>query len=340
MTISDTFGYTTGEVVTSDFTPPWWAKNRHVQTIFPRFFQKRQPFNPTFERLELPDGDFVDLAWGAEPQMPKGMLVFFHGLEGSIKSHYANDMMAHFERLGWLVVLMHFRGCSGELNRRTRAYHSGETLDALHVLNLLNERYPNLQKTAIGFSLGANMLLKLLGENPQQHVLKSAISVSPPMRLNECAKSIDKGFSRFYQNHLMKSMKATLRAKLAKLDYSNHPHLTEEKVADLISFRDFDQHVTAPLHGFKDADDYYQKCSAIGFLKHIQTPTLILHAADDPFMNERVIPDNSDLSAAIRYEVSDRGGHVGFLQGTPFKPQIWLHQRVQAFVEAQSEGKQ
>jgi uncharacterized protein len=325
-----TWQNTLGLAVTSSFHPPWWATNRHVQTIWPRFFQRRMALTVRKQRLTLPDGDFVDLAWGAAPAELRGVVVLFHGLEGSIHSHYANDMMATLEKQGLQVVLMHFRGCSGEVNLLPRAYHSGETEDALFFLQLLQQLYPDTPKVAIGFSLGANMLLKLLGENPAQTYLQAAVAISAPMRLAECADSINRGFSRLYQKYLLTSMLKNLRNKMQRMTFP--AALSAEKVSQLRNFRDFDHHVTAPLHGYAGADDYYQKCSAIDYIKHIQTPTLILHAKDDPFMNHKVIPSLQHLSAAVRLEVSEHGGHVGFMQGSPWRPKIWLHKRVSEFL--------
>ena len=323
-----------GQLVASDFKPPWWARNRHVQTLWPRLVQRRTPFTFSRQRLNLPDGDFVDLAWGVGVHKPKGIVVFFHGLEGSVKSHYANDMMAECEKQGWLPVLMHFRGCSGVTNLKPRAYHSGETRDAWYFLEWLEKAHPGLPKVAVGYSLGANMLLKLLGENPTQTILNAAVAVSPPLKLNECAKSINKGFSRLYQWHLMKSMMATLKEKTSQLDYGGSLKIAEHDFDDLKTFRDFDEHVTAPLHGFSGADDYYQRCSGMQFLKHICTPTLVLHAKDDPFMNEKVIPEATQLSTFVRFELSKHGGHVGFVQGAPWRPEIWMQQRIVTFLEA------
>lgn len=319
-----------GQSVVSDFHPPWWARNRHIQTIWPRFFQRRMPLDIRMQRLTLPDGDFVDIAWGTEPEKITGIVVFFHGLEGSVRSHYANDMMATLEQQGLLVVLMHFRGCSGEQNTLPRAYHSGETEDALFFLNYLQELYPDTPKVAVGFSLGANMLLKLLGENPQQQYLQAAVAVSAPMLLDECATSINQGFSRLYQKYLLGSMVKNLLSKIEKMSYPNE--LTSARVKKLRSFREFDQHVTAPLHGFSGADDYYRQCSALGYIKDIRTPTLVLHAKDDPFMNDKVIPASHQLSPLVRLEVSKYGGHVGFMQGSPWRPKIWMHKRVKDFI--------
>ncbi len=323
-----------GKIIKSEFRAPFWARNRHVQTIWPRFVQKRKPLQVEQERLDLPDGDFVNLLWGKpkHTEKSKGLAVIFHGLEGSIKSHYANDIMAHLQGLGWQTVLMHFRGCGGEPNRTTRAYHSGETEDAAFFLQHLQTRFPDLNKVAVGFSLGANMLLKWLGEQPGQRLLNAAVAVSAPLKLAECAHSINKGFSRVYQHHLLGSMKRTLLAKLKSLDYSKWPEVLPERVNQLKSFKEFDQLVTAPLHGFTSADHYYQDCSAIGYLKHIQTPTLILHSIDDPFMNEKVLPEAHDLSAQVTLELSEQGGHVGFMQGTPWRPITWMHNRISDYL--------
>lgn len=329
-----------GVVTHSNFVAPWWAKNRHVQTIFPRFLQKRQALRYRVENFVLPDGDFVKLAWVGDINTANGLIIMFHGLEGSIHSHYCHDMAADLVRQGYAVVVMHFRGCGGELNHRTRAYHSGETSDPLAFLNWLQSHYPELPKFAIGFSLGANMLLKLLGENPQQTILKAAVAVSAPLQLAECAESIGRGFSTLYQRYLLKSMLNNLQRKMAIMDYGKQLNIKQNELHRLKTFRDFDQHVTAPLHGFSDADDYYQRCSAMAYLKEIQTPTLILHAKDDPFMNEKVLPNSQHLSASVRVELSEQGGHVGFLQGSPWRPKIWMQQRVSDFLKTVSALQQ
>lgn len=294
----------------------------------------------------MPDGDFVNLVWGQPNLLTestlsncKGLVVLFHGLEGSIRSHYANDLMATLQSQGWQTLLMHFRGCGDEVNTTTRAYHSGDTEDASYLLNWLDERFSQLPKVAVGFSLGGNMLLKYLGENPQQPILSAAIAISAPIKLAECSSSMDQGFSRRYQNYLLGSMTSNLIHKMQSMDYSKALNITPQQVTGLQSFRDFDEHVTAPLHGFSGADDYYQKCSAVGFLKYISTPTLILHSLDDPFMNEAVVPHNDDLSDSIEFELSDTGGHVGFMHGSPWDPKIWYHQRILDYIKPYTAKK-
>jgi hypothetical protein len=323
---------TQAKIVVSEFKAPWWATNRHVQTIYPRFFKRKTKIHIRPQRLTLPDNDFVNLAWIGEPNTAKGIVAMFHGLEGSINSHYARDMADNLQKQGYLVVMMHFRGCGGEQNLQARAYHSGETEDAWFFLNWLNQQYPNLKKVAIGFSLGANMLLKLLGEQVQQKLVQAAVAISPPFRLEQCAMSINQGFSRLYQSYLLKSMVTNLCSKMLTIDYEGKLSLTQKQAQKLKSFREFDEYVTAPIHGFRGADDYYQRCSAVGFMKKIITPTLILHAKDDPFMNHDVLPREDELSANVRLEISEKGGHVGFMHGSPWQPKIWTHKRVNDFV--------
>jgi predicted alpha/beta-fold hydrolase len=321
-----------GRIIKSEFTPAWWCTNRHVQTIYPRFFQRRIKLDYRNERLTLPDGDFVNLAWVGDVEISKGLIVLFHGLEGSIRSHYANDMAANLQQQGYAVVLMHFRGCGGEPNLLPRAYHSGETQDAWYLLNWLDEKFPHIKKVAMGFSLGANMLLKMLGEKPGQASLEGAIAISTPFRLKPCSFSINQGVSRIYQTFLLKSMVKNLLAKMGHIDYQGKLEINQVQAKKLKSFREFDEYVTAPLHGFSGADDYYQKSSAVNFIHQIQTPTLILHAKDDPFMSEDVLPNERELSPSVRLELSDKGGHVGFMQGTPWRPRTWLHKRVNEFI--------
>lgn len=320
-----------GEIIESDFVPPWWARNCHVQTIFPRFFQKRRKLAYRQQKLTLPDDDFVNLIWAGEVEKARGLIVLFHGLEGSIRSHYTNDMMANLVEQGYAVVLMHFRGCGAEANLTARAYHSGETEDAWFLLNWLDEQYPQVPKAAMGFSLGANMLLKLLSEKPQQRIIQSAMAISVPFQLAQCSDAINQGFSRVYQSYLLKSMVKNLQQKMQTIDYSSYLKVDKVDIGQFKSFRDFDQHVTAPLHGFKNADDYYQQSSSVNFLQGINTPTLVLHAIDDPFMLPSIVPKADELSPHVAIELSKKGGHVGFMQGSPWRPKIWMQHRANQF---------
>ena len=307
----------------SKFHPPWWARNPHIQTVLAKVLQRTR-IKYRKERLELPDGDFLDLAWGLPEQSEhKPLVVLFHGLEGDIESHYVQGMMAALHRQGWQAVLMHFRGCSGEPNRYLQAYHSGAIEDPHYVLDLLRQRYPERPMAAIGYSLGGNMLVNYLAKYPR-NTLCAAVVVSAPLQLAASADRINTGLSRGYQHYLLKRMVFNWQQRLQR-----HPqHQSSVKAYQIKSLRQFDDKITAPIHGFHDADDYYQQCSGLKLLDKLSTPTLIIHAADDPFMDDSVIPDASDLAPTITYELSRSGGHVGFIQGTPWAPEYWLEHRV------------
>lgn len=319
-----------GKISQSTFQAPWWARNAHIQTIYPKFFLSTPETLFLHERIDTPDGDFLDLALSI-PENARGIALLFHGLEGSKDSHYIRHLSHQLSQEGIASVVMHFRGCSGEINRTPRAYHSGEITDAQHTLRWLNARYSHLKLFTVGFSLGGNMLLKLLSEQHQFPIV-AAVSVSAPLNLAASADAINRGFARAYQAHLLKSMKANLLTKMQMIDMSAHIALNKDQVAQLKSFQGFDQYVTSQLHGFADASDYYQKASALPDLHKIQTPTLVLHAADDPFMDSRVIPSEADLSANIAYELSQQGGHVGFVGGTMRTPKLWLPERITQFI--------
>lgn len=314
----------------SQFQAPWWARNSHMQTILAKYLHRNR-IKHRRERLELPDGDFVDLAWGLPEQSDnKPLVVLFHGLEGCIESHYIQGMMAALHQQGWQAVLMHFRGCSGEPNRYMQAYHSGAIEDPHYVLGLLRQRYPERPIAAIGYSLGGNMLVNYLAKYPRNPLCATAV-VSAPLQLSACADRINSGFSRCYQGYLLSRMITNWQQRLRR-----HPqHQWQGDLTRIKSLREFDDKVTAPVHGFSDAEDYYERCSGLYKLAQISTPTLMIHAADDPFMNDAVIPDASDLPPAITYELSRSGGHVGFIHGLPWRPNYWLESRVPQWLAQQ-----
>jgi len=219
---------------------------------------------------------------------------------------------------------MHFRGCSGEPNRLPRAYHSGETGDLQFIFDLLSNRGDRPQ-AIVAYSLGGNVLLKWLGEQGNDAPGIKAVAVSVPFVLSELANHMNKGFPRVYQRHLVKSLHKTFGAKANIIDLP----LTTRQIANLRSFWEFDDKVTAPLHGFANAKEYYAKSSSRQFLNRIKTPTLVIQSKDDPFMSPRVIPDEHELNKSITLELSDRGGHVGFISGgSPKQPQFWLEKRI------------
>lgn len=325
--------------VPTQFKPGWWSKNRHVQTIWGAVF-RRPPELPDMKRvrLELEDGDFIDVDMHLKSNQlnPSKMTttLLLHGLEGSAESSYIKGLTARLAKTGKQVVVMHFRGCSGETNRLLKSYHSGVSCDLQQVIVNLKQRDITVDYI-VGFSLGGNVLLKWLGENHPENQVKAAVAVSVPLLLNECATAIDVGFSRVYANRLLKTLK--LKTFDKKKQFSDQLSLEESEIDHLNSFWDFDEKVTAPIHGFKDAKDYYQKVSSRQFLRHIKIPTLIIHAKDDPFMNQKVIPEPSELSANIQFELSDFGGHVGFVEGNwPWTARYYLEQRIPEFLDQAS----
>ena len=223
---------------------------------------------------------------------------------------------------------MHYRGTSGKENNLARSYHSGDSADAFAYISDLKQRYEEAKLFAVGYSLGANMLLKLLGEYGDLSLLEAAVAISAPMRLDICADTMNKGFSKFYQKILLKELIKSLDKKYDKHNMKSLINLKREEIKNLKTFWDFDGAYTAPIHGFASAHDYYTKSSAKQFLKDIKTPTLIIHALDDPFMTAYVLPQESEISKNVNLEISEHGGHVGFIGGSFFKPEYWLEKRI------------
>jgi len=260
--------------------------------------------------------------------------VLFHGLAGSYESPYIQGVVQELSKYGYNSVLMHFRGCTGNDNKLPRSYHSGDSGDALEFIQSLKKEFPNSKLYGVGYSLGANMLLKLLGELKKNSLLEKVVAVSPPMRLDICAKKMDRGFSRYYQHRLLKDLKIALDKKYDKHDMQTLLKLKRQDIQKLKNFEEFDGAYTAPIHGFDSAQDYYTKCSSRQFLKDIQTPTLIIHSEDDPFMTKDVIPTKEELSSSVILELTKQGGHVGFVAGTLFKPNYWLEKRIVNFLHS------
>ena len=307
------------------FSSPWWLPGGHLQTIVPSLFRPPR-VRLRRERWDTPDGDFIDVDFGGDPQAHE-QLVLFHGLEGCSDSHYARAVAAHSARCGWKIAIPHFRGCSGEPNRAARAYHSGDSAEVDWIL----AKFPRPVR-AVGVSLGGNALLKWLGEQgdaARQRVHRAA-AVSAPLDLAAAGDALDRGINRLlYTRHFL----ATLRPKsLAKLDL--FPGLYDaEKIREARTFREFDNLVTAPLHGFRDTDDYWSRASSSLYLEGIRVPTLLLNARNDPFL-----PEHALLAAArkaphcVVLEFPRTGGHAGFLAGPFSGRHSWLPQRLFEFL--------
>lgn len=315
------------------FQPAWWLKHAHLQTVFAKYLSPKQRVTTDAEMFSLPDGDEVQLNWlsqaATDDKAP--LLVLLHGLAGDINSHYIQAMLAQCHKLNWPAVLLHFRGCNGKPNKLPRAYHSGDTADAALVISDIKRRYPNRPLVAVGYSLGGNVLLKYCGEQAEHNPLSAAIAVCPPLSLAACAKRINSGSSKLYQRYLLDRLKRSTLLKLQQFNDFPLP-LTPQQIQGFSSIEQFDEHYTAPIHGFLNAQDYYQQASGKAFLRHIRIPTLIIHAKDDPFLSDEVIPQADELSPYIHYELTRGGGHVGFVYGSPLKPRFWLNQRIPQFI--------
>ncbi|MFY0988982.1 hydrolase [Halomonas sp. C05BenzN] len=317
-----------GRLHAADFRPPPGLANRHVQTLLPRLLPRRR-LRSEVEILELPDGDCVELVWvqPAPAARDAPVFVLFHGLEGSCRSPYARELLATAAGLGWRAVLMHFRGCGDTPNRLPRAYHSGDTADAYWLIGQLAHRYPRALKVATGVSLGANMLVKLVAEQGGDGLdLTGAIAISAPLDLAASADTLHQGFARLYERHLLGALKAKVARRLAAGELPLA--LESRQLAGLDSLRAYDDAVTAPLHGFEGAADYYRRASAGRLLGELELPTLVLHADDDPFMPRGLFERLPEPSASVRVEIAHHGGHVGFMEWRDGRLRSWLSRRV------------
>jgi len=310
----------------ADFKPAWWLRSSHLQTLWPALFKKRHELDLVLETLELDDGDFLDLLWSKKTS--NKIVLVVHGLEGSIDSHYANGIMYQLEQAGYKPVFMYFRGCSGRINRLPRAYHSGETGDLSAVVEYVKKKEGLYPYAVVGYSLGGNVLLKWLGETGNENPVKKAIAVSVPFQLHDAAKRLEKGISKIYREHLLKSLRTTYVEKFSKIESP-----LNLDVKQIRSFWDYDDKVTAPLHGFSGAQEYYDTCSSRQFIKDIRVATTIIHSKDDPFMFETTAPELKELNDKVQLFLTSKGGHVGFISGlTPFSAYSWSEKKIVEFL--------
>jgi len=309
------------------YIPPWWLPGGNAQTIYARSLARNSVVQYQRERWDTPDGDFVDLDWvNRESTTPK-LLVLFHGLEGCSRSHYALSLMTLARQLGWRGVVPHFRGCSGEINRLARAYHSGDAAEIDWILRRLRMENPGCQIYVTGVSLGGNMLLKWLGEQDgaASTVVQGAVAVSAPVDLHAAAAVLDFGYRRaIYTRRFLRSLRAKVLGKIA----THGLDIDVAAVRGCSTFRRIDDLYTAPIHGFKDADDYWTRASSKPLLKNIRVPTLLLNAQDDPFLPAGALPTVEEVSSSVKLEFPNSGGHVGFVAGKFPGKLDWLPQRV------------
>lgn len=303
-----------------------------------KFFRRPEVHDSRIERLETPDGDFLDLHHVDAPEGAPVLLIL-HGLEGSVRSHYAQGLMAHARRRKWHGVVLTFRSCGGEMNRTRRSYHSGETTDTHFVIQHLESSYPSAPIVLAGVSLGGNVLLKYLGEQGSMvsSRIKGAAAVSVPFDLAKSSRYISEGFAKVYEWNFLRSLRRKAHSKLEQF-----PNLiSRDALGSARTMWAFDDCFTAPVHGFRDAADYYAKSSSINWLDTISINTLLLSAVDDPFLPPHVLRQVREVAQRnprLELEFPRHGGHVGFIGGrNPFSPVYYLEKRVSEFLALQLE---
>ncbi len=353
------------------YRAPAWLPGGHLQTLYPALAAPRPRVSYRRERWATPDGDFIDLDWleqnstspgidsasatvipaqagnqrppwtpafagvtkSANTNLHTPLVVLFHGLEGGSRSHYALALMAALRNLSWRGVVINFRGCSGEINRLRRAYHSGDSTEIDWILRRLKQQHAASDLFAVGVSLGGNALLKWLGEQgaAATDVVAAATAVSAPVDLTAAGNALDAGFNLIYTHCFLATMKRKTLAKLARF-----PDLCDrERVLQARTLREFDDIVTAPLHGYRDTDDYWLRASSKPLLGNIVAPTLMINARNDPFLPPQALPLPHEVSSAVSLEFPATGGHAGFAAGTFPGHLGWLPQRILEFFARQ-----
>jgi predicted alpha/beta-fold hydrolase len=294
-------------VLASRFRPPFFLCNGHVQTVLSVLLPPRSDVTFQRERLELIDGDFLDLGWVRVDA--DRLVVLSHGLEGSSDARYIRGMAAKLNAAEWDVLVWDFRGCSQEMNRLPRLYHSGETGDLGAVIDFAATRYSRI--ALVGFSLGGNLILKYLGESSPHPAVVSAAAISAPLDLAATARALDRHWSkRIYRDSLIKSLIAKVEAKAVRFP----DKFDVNGIRMIRTFEAFDDRYTAPIHGFRDAGDYWERTSARQFLHRITVPTLILNACDDPLLSPESFPvAEAEANPCLFLEMPRSGGHLGFI---------------------------
>ena len=319
-------------VIPSDFKPPRGLRNPHVQTIAGALLRRRHRSATAQERLELADGDFIDLQWNA-PRARRRLAILSHGLEGNAEQGYIRGMAEALAAAGWNSLAWNFRGCGVEPNRLARFYHSGATDDLRAVIARAAADYPKV--ALIGFSLGGNLTLKYLGETTPHACIVAAAAISAPVDLAASARMLDsQRGNRLYLRRFLRSLVAKVEAKSARFP----AEIDARGCRSLRTFAEFDDRYTAPLHGFRDAEDYWAKSSARQFLPQIAVPTLLLNAIDDPFLAPECFPfAEAETHAQFFFEAPAHGGHLGFLDRL-FAARPYHERRVVQFLAASAPG--
>lgn len=313
-------------VLDSSYRAPFWLRSGHLQTVAQALMGGHGPGEPRRERMELEDGDFLDLDWWrGNSGESKGLAVICHGLEGSSSAGYVLRTASALRKSGWDVLAWNYRGCSGEPNRLARSYHSGGTEDLARVIDHARREVGDDAKVAlVGFSLGGNVALKYAGERGDECAVEAAVAISAPVDLASSAVALDeRRGNRVYLARFLRTLTGKVRAKGERFP----GRIDARAYQGVTSIRMVDEYYTAPVHGFEGAADYYARCSARGFLAGIRVPSLLLNAANDPLLDEPSYPvEAAQESAFFHLESPDRGGHVAFLGGG------WLGMRITSFL--------
>lgn len=326
-------------LIASNYHPPRFLRHGHVATVLSSLLPAPPAAWTHHERLELPDDDFLDLVWqrhliGSEAGTPRSLAILSHGLEGSLQAPYIRSMARTFGQAGWDVLAWNYRSCGGTPNRLLRSYHSGESGDLGLVINHAALTYPHI--ALIGFSLGGNITLKYAGEAPPHPSVRAAIAISAPVDLASSARALDhRRSNRLYLHRFLKTLKAKAAAKAQQFPGIMDP----VRLARIRTIRDFDEHVTAPLHGFAGADDYWARASSLPHLTNIRLPTLLLNALNDPLLDRPSFPIVAALeNPDFHLETPAHGGHVGF---PDFRPswQPWHERRALEFLAGRSTNE-
>ncbi len=318
--------------VKSVFRPSNWLPGPHWQTIWASRFRSLPSSDTTKELIELDDGDFINLYWLTKGNGP--IVIIVHGLEGDFTSNNVKAMFGVISKIGWNGVLLLNRNCGGVSNRLQRTYHAGETGDLDIVVNLVKKRFPDIPLMLYGYSLGGNILLKWLGEKGNRAGISAAAAVSTPFDLASSTSMLEKGFSRIYQSHFVNLLRESAKRKFRDLP----PLFNPGDLNKIKTLREFDERVTAPLHGFGNADHYYSESSCRQFLKKIRVPTLIMNSLDDPFLDKKSFPGPKEVSEMVELEYLKKGGHAGFIIGNAWKKFSFIETRIPEFFRKQLDN--
>ncbi|MBA1148567.1 alpha/beta fold hydrolase [Ectothiorhodospiraceae bacterium WFHF3C12] len=312
------------------FRPAWWLRSGHLQTLWPAVAEPAPAVPLRVQRLDLPDGDFLDLFHGPAAAGP--VVLLLHGLAGCARSGYMLHAAEALTRHGYQAVAMQYRGAGGEINRLPRFYHSGAIDDVGNALASVRRCYPGRPVALVGFSLGGILTLNYAGHHGDRALCEAAVSISAPLDLDAAARAVDEGFARLYQWDILRGLKAMIRRKFP-MGVPRGP--SPPAVERIRSIRAFDEQITAPLHGFRDAADYYRQWSPGRHLPGISLPLLFLAARDDPFLPAPALAGTHTAPANALVKLPDHGGHVGFIAGgRPRAAEHWLPERIVAFMNA------